>query len=641
MGQGATSGQFGRTRLVHLAGPLIDQIPVPIALFDTDLRCVLVNQQWMTQLPCPVEDPVGRLCDELFANGCSLLRPYLERALHDEAFSSDPASIVDTTGTVFWFRSHVTPWRERDDQISGVLLVCENITSEIEQTLQTKVLNEELALYIDKAEGFALCLLDTEGRISLWNKAAERLTGWSELEVLGRTMDFLFKIESEGEGEGDDHGTDFVAQQLAFARRHGEFRDRNWCARKDGTRFRADVTIVRIEGDDLLPSGFGQILRDVTSEEFQIRWLEANAVLLGSILETIPDALVVIDVDGRILMFSKAAEAMFGYHAAEVLGLNVSILMPERDRAAHDAYLAHYRLTGRTHAMGRKRRLIGQRKDGTEFPHALQLAEAFGGGQRMVAGFMHDLSAEEATAAQLEQVQRELAHIARLHEMGTLATTIAHELNQPLMAVANIVQTAAEILSKGDPSGQARLVEALSEAGRESIRAGDILRRLRLFLSRGDLEKTLAEPCKLAEDAIYFEAAAARYRKIVCKVECAPDLPIILVDRVQIQQVILNLVKNAIQSVGANGRVTVAITAERGNLRFTVSDNGPGVPPDRVERLFVPFSTTKADGMGLGLPICKSIIEAHGGSIWYEPASKGGATFVFTLPTTAEEIEDA
>jgi two-component system sensor kinase FixL len=616
-----------------LAGPLIDQIPAAIALFDTDLRCVMVNQRWLTQLPCPVEDPVGRPCDELFTNGCALLRRYLERALRDEAFSSDPASVTDGSGQAFWFRSHVTPWQDADGNVGGAMLVCENVTGEIDQTLRTRLLNEELALYIDQAEGFALCLLDIHGRISHWNKAAERLTGWSDADVLGRTTHFLF--------QRDDPAIDLVPEQLAIAHREGEFRDRNWCAKKDGTRFRADVTIVRIEGDEFLPSGFGQILRDVTNEESQTNSLEANLVLLGSILETMPDALVVIDMEGRILMFSKAAEAMFGYNAAEVLGLNVSILMPERDRQAHDAHLARYRLTGRGQVMGRKRRLIGQRKDGTEFPHSLQLAEAFGGGQRMVAGFMHDLSAEEATAAQLEQVQRELAHIARLHEMGTLATTIAHELNQPLMAVANIVQTAADILSKGDPPSQKTLSEALAEAGRQSIRAGDILRRLRGFLSRGDLEKTLTDPCKLVEDAIFFEAAAARYRNIACKVECEPALPKILVDRIQIQQVILNLVKNAVQSVGADGRVTVAIVADRDDLRFTISDTGPGVPLDRIARLFVPFSTTKVDGMGLGLPICKSIIEAHGGTIWYEPSGKGGASFVFTLPKTIEEIEDA
>ena len=633
MVQGAISRESGRTRLTQLADLMMDQLPAPIAMFDTNLRCVRVNARWLEQPPFSAENPVGRTSEEVFTRARRHMRTYLKRAISGETFSSEPQRILTDDGREIWLRSHLSPWHDTKMNIKGAMLVCENVTAGMEQKINSKVLHEELSLYVENAEGFALFLLDDDGRITLGTQAAERLTGWSELEVLGQTTELLLLSKDRNDG--------LLDRQLDAARREGFFRDRGWRVRKDGTRLRAEVTISRIEGDDLLPSGFGQILRDVTSEELQTRSLEANAVLLRSILETIPDALVVIDIDGRILMFSKAAEAMFGYAGSEVLGLDVSILMPERDRDGHDTQLSHYRLTGEKRLIGKRRRLIGRRKDGTEFPHTLQLAEAFGGGRRMIAGFVHDLTAEEASAAQLEQVQRELAHIARLHEMGTLATTIAHELNQPLMAVANIVQTAADILSKGDPPNRKVLAEALTEAGRESIRAGEILRRLRLFLSRGDLEKTLEDPCKLAEDAIYFEAAAARYRNVACKVDCQPEIQKILVDRVQIQQVILNLVKNAIQSVGANGKVTVAITAERDHLRFTVSDTGTGVPLDRVGRLFIPFSTTKTDGMGLGLPICRSIIEAHGGSIWYDPPNGGGAAFVFTLPKTLEEIEDA
>jgi two-component system sensor kinase FixL len=633
MVQGAISRESGRTRLTQLADLMMDQLPAPIAMFDTNLRCVRVNARWLEQPPFSAENPVGHTSEEVFTKARRHMRTYLKRAISGETFSSEPQRILTDDGREIWLRSHLSPWHDTKMNIKGAMLVCENVTAGMEQKINSKILHEELSLYVENAEGFALFLLDDDGRITLWNQAAERLTGWSELEVLGQTTKFLLLSKDRNDG--------LLDRQLDAARREGFFRDRGWRVRKDGTRLRAEVTISRIAGDDLLPSGFGQILRDVTSQELQTRSLEANAVLLRSILETIPDALVVIDIDGRILMFSKAAEAMFGYAGSEVLGLDVSILMPERDREGHDTQLSHYRLTGEKRLIGKRRRLIGRRKDGTEFPHTLQLAEAFGGGRRMIAGFVHDLTAEEASAAQLEQVQRELAHIARLHEMGTLATTIAHELNQPLMAVANIVQTAADILSKGDPPNRKVLAEALTEAGRESIRAGEILRRLRLFLSRGDLEKTLEDPCKLAEDAIYFEAAAARYRNVACKVDCQPEIQKILVDRVQIQQVILNLVKNAIQSVGANGKVTVAITAERDHLRFTVSDTGTGVPLDRVGRLFIPFSTTKTDGMGLGLPICRSIIEAHGGSIWYDPPNGGGAAFVFTLPKAVEEIEDA
>jgi two-component system sensor kinase FixL len=541
--------------------------------------------------------------------------------------------VVVPDSATLWFRSHVAPWRDTKGAVRGAMLVCENVTAQMEQTFRSKVLREELSLLVDNAEGFGLCMLDQEGRVTIWNDGARRLTGWSEAEVLGRRYDFLFEQESDSE--------DLPDKLLEIARRDGSFRDRCWRLRKDGSRFRAEVIIERIEGDALLPSGFGKVLRDVTNEELQARSLEVNAVLLRSILETVPEGLVVTDIEGKVLLFSSAAEAMFGYASHEVVGRDVSLLMPERDRPAHVGYMRHYCQAGRSQPMRAKRRLMGRRKDGREFPHTIRLAEAFGGGQRMIAGFIQDLTEKEAASAKFEELQRELAHISRVYEMGTLASTIAHELNQPLMAVANFVQTAAEILRQGDPASSAVLAEAIEEAGRETLRAGDILRRLRVFLSRGDLDKTREDPGQLARDAIYFEAARARYRNISCDVECPPDMRPILVERVQIQQVILNLVKNAVQSIGEDGAVRVIITAEPDQLRVTVSDTGPGVPPERMARLFEPFSTSKTDGMGLGLPICRSIIEAHGGRIWHEPAPEGGAAFIFTLPQFAEEIKDA
>ena len=632
MQQGDATTRPGRVPYTQLAGPLIDQIPAAIALFDADLRCVMVNARWLRQFPSPLGDPVGQHCDDLGVSGSDRLRSYLQRALADETFTTEPTCRDVPDGSRDWFRCHVTPWRDTRGKVHGAMLVCENVTAEIEMTRRSEVLKEELSLFVDNAEGFALCLLDEDGLVTVWNSGAERLSGWSEADAIGQMYGFLYEPEARDQG--------VPINQLELARKHGTFRERSWRVRRDGTRFRAEVIISRIEGNNLMPGGFGMILHDVTNEELQARSIEANAVLLRSILEIVPDALVVIDVEGRILMFSHAAETMFGYTEAEVVGRNVSMLMPEGDRSAHDVHMRRYSMTGAGRVMGKKRRLIGRRKDGTEFPHTLELAEAIGGGQRMVAGFMQDLTGQEAADEKLEQLQRELAHISRVYEMGTLASTIAHELNQPLMAATNIVQTAADILKEREPASRIALAEALDEAGRETLRAGEILRRLRSFLSRGDLEKTLEDAGKLAEDAVYFVAPRARYRNIDCVVDCAPGIPPILVDRVQIQQVILNLVKNAVQSVDNDGRVTVTVSAEPGKIRFCVTDTGPGVPPDRVARLFEPFSTTKTEGMGLGLPICRSIIEAHGGVIWYEPVSAGGAAFIFTLPQFAEEIED-
>lgn len=632
MSQGVQHSRWGRVPYARLAGPLIDQIPAAIAIFDADLCCVMVNAQWSRQFPGPLQDPVGCSCDELISTGCPLLRGYLERGLQGEAFCSDPANFVSPDAKVTWYRSHVAPWCDARGKIRGVMLVCEDITPEIELKFRNKLLTEEIALFDNNAEGFALCLMDKAGRVTIWNRGAERLTGWSEAEVLGAGYDFLFDAEDRAAGVPQRH--------LSAARRQGTFRDRGWRMRKGAKRFRADVIVSWIEGDNLLPSGFGLILRDVTSEERQARWFEANAVLLGSILQTLPDALIVIDIEGRILMFSQGAEAMYGYQASEVVGKDCMILVPERGREASARVMEDYRMTGDAGLIGRKHRLVGRRKDGSEFPHSVQFAEAFGGGQRMIAVFVHDLAEEEARQAEFEELQRELAHISRVYEMGTLASTIAHELNQPLMAISNVVQTAADLLQNKAQRDEPSLIAALADAGQETLRAGEILRRLRGFLSRGELEKTLEDPCKLARDAVYFAAVRARFRNISCEVKCPPLTRRVLVDRVQIQQVILNLVKNAIQSVDKDGAVMVHIEHEPEAVRFTVTDTGPGVPTDRIERLFKPFSTTKSDGMGLGLPICRSIVEAHGGEIWYEPSGDGGAAFIFTLPTAIRESEN-
>jgi len=624
------AGHLPYTRLV---GSMIDQIPIAIALFDHDLRCVQCNARWITEFGTAtaeqVRDPVNHDSTTLPGRW----RHYLAQALNGEASSSDLDRSEGPDGKIVWTRWSISPWRDAKGKIWGAMLLCEDMSAGVKRRLRTKVLEEELSLVSEGIEGIAVSMLDDDGQITIWNSGAKRLTGWDETEILGQNHSILFDQEDRTNG--------LPATQLQLARTNGTFRNRCWRIHKDGTRFCADVMISRIEGDELLPSGFGQILRDVTHEELQARSLEANAVLLKAILETSPDGLVVIDTDGKILLVSAAVEEMFGYQEIDIAGKNVSVLMNEDDRQNHHLYMKRYQETGQSSMMGQARRLLGQRKDGTEFPLSLRLAEAFGGGQLVIVGFMQDLTSKEANEYRLEQLQRELAHFARVNEMGTLASTIAHELNQPLMAVTNIVQTAVQILRDGMVAEQENLAVALELAGHEALRAGDILRRLRAFLSRGELEKTLEDACKIARDAVSLAASGSIFRSISCIVECPPDLQPILVDRVQIQQVILNLVRNATQSVGANGKVIVRITPDDGQMRFSVIDTGPGVPHDRVERLFEPFSTTKSNGMGMGLPICRTIIEAHGGRIWYQPGEDTGAIFTFTLPIFNEEADYA
>ena len=628
--KGITNGA-GAERLIGL---LLDRVPAAIALCDRDMRYVAYNDLWIRDYDLPETDLVGRSHYDLFPDDQEKWRPLHQRALAGETLSSDRDPIPRKDGNIDWIRWSIAPWIDEAGDQQGILIVTEVLTSQIEEELRTRILSEEMSLFHDIAEDMALFMLDDYGRITIWKSGAQRMFGWTEAEVVGKSFDLMF--------DSADKARELPERQLAAARQHGSFHDRCWRLRKDGSRFLGDVTISHIEDSQLLPGGFGVIIRDVTSDDFQARSLEASTVLLRSILDTVPDAMIVIDDQGIVLSFSRTAEALFGYSRDEVVGKNVSMLMPSPDRELHDGYMARYRETAEPHIIGSKRRVLGLRKDGTVFPHTLRVGEAYGGGQKMYAGFLHDLTETEETQARLQELQRELSHIARVSEMGTLATAMAHELNQPLMAIGNIVQTSSELLKDDDNPKTLKIVtEALVEAGALAMRAGAIVKRLRRFVSRGELDRTIEDPGSLVRDACDLIDSEARMRRIECSVRVADDAREILVDRVQVQQVLLNLVRNANEAIGEEGVVEISVRPDGPMMEFMVKDSGPGVPPERVDRLFEPFATTKTDGMGLGLSICKTIIEAHGGKIWYCSDGSGGAAFHFTVPQLKEEYSDA
>lgn len=258
----------------------------------------------------------------------------------------------------------------------------------------------------------------------------------------------------------------------------------------------------------------------------------------------------------------------------------------------------------------------------------------------MFTGFLQDLTDTEEAERRYQELRRELTHIARVNEMGTLSTAIAHELNQPLMAIGNIVQTSSALIKEGNEEVLEPVARALDDAGREALRAGAIVKRMRTFMSRGELERTVEDPEVLTQDAWALAAGNAKLREVTCSLKVSEDAADILVDRVQIQQVLLNLMNNAIEAIGRSGKIRINVYPVGGMMRFKVSDTGPGVPPERVSKLFEPFSTTKPSGMGMGLTICRTIVEAHGGELWYEQGPAGGATFAFTLPLLDEETSD-
>lgn len=357
---------------------------------------------------------------------------------------------------------------------------------------------------------------------------------------------------------------------------------------------------------------------------------------LRSILATVPDAMVVIDARGQILSFSAAAERMFGFSENEVVGENVSMLMPSPDREKHDRYLDNYLETGERKIIGIGRVTTARHREGYTFPIELSVGEAAIGGRRIFTGFIRDLTERQHAEMRLQDLQSELAHVGRVSEVGTLASALAHELNQPLTAIANYCEGARDLLAEAPDEATLEVVrEALDDAARQSVRAGQIVRRLRDFITYGQTERKVENLPRLIAEANALGLVGSREHGIEVGVEIDPTAESVLVDRIQVQQVLLNLIRNAIDAM-TNSRVKQLGIAARPDgedlIRVSVADTGNGISQEVAAHLFQPFVTSKEHGMGIGLSICRTIIEAHGGRIWFEPQAVGGTTFHFTIP---------
>jgi two-component system sensor kinase FixL len=371
----------------------------------------------------------------------------------------------------------------------------------------------------------------------------------------------------------------------------------------------------------------------------------ARQAHLQSILDTVPEATIVIDERGVMQSFSVAAERLFNYTAREAIGQNVKILMPAPYREAHDGYLARYRRTGERRIIGIGRVVVGLRKDGSTFPMELAVGEMNSGSQRFFTGFIRDLTERQKTEARLQELQSELVHISRLTAMGEMASTLAHELNQPLSAISNYLKGSRRMLEAAEDERSTTVRDALDKAGDQAMRAGQIIRRLRDFVSRGETERRVESITKLVEEASALALVGVKDRGIKVRFQFDPAVDLVLADRVQVQQVLLNLIRNSMDAMEdvTNRDLVIAIASEGfGHVRVSVSDTGSGISPEIAEQLFQPFITTKRHGMGVGLSISRTIVEAHGGRIWVEPNPQGGTIFNFTLTAVnAEDVDDA
>lgn len=364
---------------------------------------------------------------------------------------------------------------------------------------------------------------------------------------------------------------------------------------------------------------------------------------LRVIIDAVPDALVICDEHGGVVSYSKAAEKLFGYSSAEMTGQNVTRVLPTLFVKAGRLLVDVHAEDALAERAGVWKTSFGQHRDGYSLPIEICICEMKSANGLLQACFVRDISSRRATEARLQKLQMELHHMSRLSAVGEMASALAHEINQPLSAIANYLRGANRILTEERIELPAPARDAIRKASHQAIRAGEIIRRLRDFVTHRDSDKRIEFLPKLIEDSGALALVGAREAGIDVRYRLSPDAEWVLADRVQIQQVLVNLIRNALDAMSDCTNRELAIETAKtvgGMVQISISDNGPGVPSELSDTLFQPFVTTKVRGMGIGLSISRSICEAHGGRLWTEPHRGGGAVFCLTLPL-ADRMEGA
>lgn len=346
--------------------------------------------------------------------------------------------------------------------------------------------------------------------------------------------------------------------------------------------------------------------------------------------EAAPNGTVLVDGTGHIVLVNARAEELFGYHRDELIGKPVDLLLP--------AAFGPQSPWQESEAMGNARELLVRRKDGSEFPVEISLNPIRAPQGTLVLGSIVDISARKAAEEETRLLQEEITHVGRVSMMGQLASALAHEINQPLGAILRNAE-AAELFLENETPDLEEIRVILSDIRTDDQRAGSVIDRMRALLKRHVLDTQLLDLNELVGNVAELIRPDAATRRVHFTVNVPPHLPAVRGDRVHLQQVLLNLIINGMDALTAtqeSRRVTVSAQADGGQtVEIAVSDTGHGIADGALTSVFDPFFTTKTDGMGMGLPISRTIVESHGGHLWVENNRDRGATFRFTLPVAA------
>jgi two-component system sensor kinase FixL len=355
-----------------------------------------------------------------------------------------------------------------------------------------------------------------------------------------------------------------------------------------------------------------------------------------ALMDAAVDAIIVIDGDNAIQRFNRAAENMFGYSETEITGCNVNILIPEPHHSNHDKYIRRYAETGEAAIIGKGREETGLRKSGETFPMFLSVGEIRQAHGNRYLGIIRDLSEVRKTQEQVHQLEEQLLHADRLVILGELTAGIAHEINQPLTAIAAYADAGRKIIDRGADSADQDINSIYERIGEQSRRAAEVVQRLRKLVRSGTVSKARHDINQIIRHTLLLFEYEIKRTNIKLLFHPLESLHALYVDEIHIQQIMVNLVKNSLDAISQDGRqdgrIEIHIKKVASDVLISVTDNGPGVPECDRKHLFESFFTTKPKGVGLGLSICKSIAGAHGGNLRYSQPPEGGSCFTLSLP---------
>jgi two-component system, LuxR family, sensor kinase FixL len=351
---------------------------------------------------------------------------------------------------------------------------------------------------------------------------------------------------------------------------------------------------------------------------------------LASIVESSQDAVIGKTLDGKVTSWNRAAEEIFGYSAAEMMGQPILILFPPELTSEEEQILGQVRRGERIQTY----ETVRVAKGGRRVDVSLTVSPVRDPSGTVVGAskIVRDITAQKVLSARLAEVQSELLHISRLNDMGQLATAFAHELNQPLSAISAYIGGTRRLIEAGDIE---RALEGCDRAVAQVARAGEVIRRLRDFVRKGDERRGVEDLGRTIDESVALVLLDARRDGVNIDIRIADDAREAFADRVQVQQVLVNLLRNAAEAMSETERKTILVMTRRltrQQIEVEVADSGPGLPQSVLDRLFQPFNTTKPTGMGVGLALCRNIVESQGGEICAQNGASGGAVFRFTLP---------